>query len=171
MELGGCLLARIAEKQKYKLTDDIIAELFPHHSDEVIRASVRRTHTSPRFGGKRCDPFSLLTALRDRAEADQAETALSIDLFAAQRISLAILQRWHSRTSSLFAECFSETYQERNTQLFFLVGHIFTAMEKPPRPMNPATVSKIFDEAARAMREGREDVDSGLQQGAKIKYF
>ncbi|KAF8872401.1 hypothetical protein BD779DRAFT_1572993, partial [Infundibulicybe gibba] len=173
-ELGGSVLAQLALKG-YQLSDDIIMRLFPRPGhDAVSKQRFRPRQETAHFGGKQCEPFILLDALKQRAETDIKSTGLTIDLFSAQRMSLAIMRRWHTRSGKLFAEIFGPKYQERPGQMGFLVGYLFMVMEAPPSLLPSAipagAVDKIIEEAVKAIEEGREDLEIGIMKGAKISY-
>lgn len=177
MHTGGSLLAKISEDLKFKLTDEVVAELFPRSDDEtaVVLAKGKRPaqQTSMRFGGKRCDPFTLLAAIKDRVEKDLTTTALAVDLFNVQRMAISVLNKWQLCAHPIFRKYFGPEYQEKDAQLPFLVSYLFVALETPRtiRDWSAESTEKLAVEAVRVIQEVKEDMERRLNQGAKLTYL
>ncbi|KAF9022463.1 hypothetical protein BDZ89DRAFT_202755 [Hymenopellis radicata] len=178
---GGTWLERIMEKQKYVLTDKDIEELFPRPEDQkqVIKPA-GRAHASgsrPRFGVKRCDPFTLLRALKDRVAREFEDSGVGVDFFTIQMFSSYVLQQWNRRAWAYFVEFYGEGYMERPSQVAFLVGYLFMGLEhrqkiaQRGRVISEDSVNKMFNEAATAFQKAREDVERGIVKGGSITYF
>ncbi|KAE9399683.1 hypothetical protein BT96DRAFT_1101673 [Gymnopus androsaceus JB14] len=180
-DYGGSLPGRLSEDHQYRLTDGLIAELFPHASDGVVAKRSRAGPSSRqlRFGGKRCDTFGLLKTLQRRIESDLKNTALGLDLFAAQRMALSILRRWVNRTKEEFIGCFGPRYVERPGQICFLPGYLLGCMEKfeeykgrhPSSSIRPELVERIVREAVISLQEGKDDLNKSLEGGARMFYL
>lgn len=176
---GGSLLGRLSHDHHYKLTDDIVVELFPHPGDGVVakRSQAGTPSRRLRFGGKRCDALELLTVLRQRIEHDLTDTGLGLDLFAAQRMAVSILRRWANRTKEAFIGCFGPEYMDRPAQICFLPGFMLGAMEnlgrmKDKHPgMSEGLVERIAREGVKSLEEGKEDLDKSLEAGARMFFL
>ncbi|KAJ3889132.1 hypothetical protein GG344DRAFT_79102 [Lentinula edodes] len=179
-DFGGSLPGRLSELYHYRLTDNLVAELFPRQGELTVarRSRIGIPPQPPlRFGGKRCDAFSLLDVLKQRIESDLINTALGLDLFAVQRMSISILRRWSNRTKEEFIGCFGPGYMERPTQIVFLPGYMLKGIEyfgkyrDSNRGMSRELVDRIVKEAVRSLEEGREDLEKSLDGGAKMFFL
>ncbi|KAE9393456.1 hypothetical protein BT96DRAFT_218130 [Gymnopus androsaceus JB14] len=81
---GGSFTGGLPQRRLSQLTN-LIVELFRSAGNRVLDPPLR------------FDALAVLTMLHQQLESDMAETLLALDLFAAEKLSFSILQRWANR--------------------------------------------------------------------------
>lgn len=121
-------LCRITDGQNYRLSEKDVAALFPSGKYTTTVGA----YTPRAFGReKRCTPLTLLAALKEKVEKELVQSTVSLDLFTLQMMATTFLKMWDDRGRNGFIEMWGDGYMERPSQIAFLPGQFFTALEKP----------------------------------------
>ncbi|KAF8869276.1 hypothetical protein BD779DRAFT_763778 [Infundibulicybe gibba] len=162
MRQGSSILAQLSS-ERYRLSDHIIMKLSPDSIDNTTSKDAGDADN------RRHDPLVVLDALRQRAEAEISSTGLTVDLFAAQRMSLVILQRWRTQVGRLLARVLGPEYDDRPGVPGCVVKYLFMAL-KTPGLIPAGAADKMIAEAVKVIEEGRGGLGIVSMRDGRMSY-
>ncbi|KAH8826355.1 hypothetical protein DL96DRAFT_1607760, partial [Flagelloscypha sp. PMI_526] len=110
IDIGGSLLGKLAGILEYRLDDDIMDTLFPDSKAGILSTFTSSSSSGLKFGGWKCDAFTLLDRLKHHIELELNSTCLTLDLFSTERLATSVFVRWRESSHDDLVSIFGRSY-------------------------------------------------------------